>query len=311
MGRLPSAVGFAQSPSEIKSWTAYPGGAPANTATALVKLGTPAAFVGGVGKDTQGEKLEKLLHNLGVDITGVQLIPQYPTRQVYVLRSETGERTFAGFGGYSPHEFADAYLEANFLPIGLWESADFLVIGTLELAYSQSRKAVFRALELADKYHLKVLVDVNWRSLFWVDPHESKPLIQKLWPYVDFIKLTQEEAQWLFNTTKAGDISRWLDSVEGIIITNGEGDVNYFLNDYEGKVTPPKVKVVDTTGAGDAFVAGLIHQLCQQGIKCLNHPQNIADIINYACVVGALTTTKTGAIAAQPTAQEVAAFLGN
>nr|WP_229641449.1 PfkB family carbohydrate kinase [Waterburya agarophytonicola] len=84
--------------SNVTSWTPYPGGAPANVACALAKLGTPSAFIGRVGKDRQGEQLVQLLESIGVDISGVQYDEQAPTRKVYVTRSVEGDRTFAGFG---------------------------------------------------------------------------------------------------------------------------------------------------------------------------------------------------------------------
>ena len=84
----------------VKSWTPYPGGAPANVACALVKLGTSAGFIGAVGEDEAGNTLVKLLEDVGVDIMGVQRHSTAPTRQVYVVRDLGGDRTFAGFGKY-------------------------------------------------------------------------------------------------------------------------------------------------------------------------------------------------------------------
>jgi fructokinase len=83
---------------DVESWTPYPGGAPANVACALVKLGTSAGFVGCVGEDEPGNQLVQLLQDIGVDSTGIQRHPTAPTRQVYVVRSEKGDREFAGFG---------------------------------------------------------------------------------------------------------------------------------------------------------------------------------------------------------------------
>ena len=295
---------------EVESWTPYPGGAPANVACALVKLGTSAGFVGCIGKDEPGNQLVQLLESVGVNGDGIQRHGKAPTRQVYVVRSETGDRSFAGFGNYSPDEFADAYLEASVLPSQLLQEADYLVLGTLELAYPQTREAIFHALELAEIYDVKVVVDVNWRPMFWRDTKEAKALMKQMWKYVDFLKLSQEEAQWLFNTTDAGAITHRLNGLEGVLVTSGgEADVSYCLSENEGKVSPFSVQVQDTTGAGDAFVAGFIHQLCQQGIPSLNNPQTVKEIIIYACAVGALTTMKPGAIASQPTASEVEAFL--
>ena len=177
---------------EVKSWTPYPGGAPANVACALVKLGTSAGFMGAVGEDEPGNKLVKLLQDVGVDTTGVQRHPTAPTRQVYVTRDSGGDRTFAGFGKYNTSEFADTYLQSAKLSPALFAEADFLVLGTLELAYPESEQAVLRSLELAEQYNLKIILDANWRPVFWQDENTAKTKILALLKRFDFLKLTKE-----------------------------------------------------------------------------------------------------------------------
>ncbi|MEM8832365.1 MAG: carbohydrate kinase [Cyanobacteria bacterium P01_G01_bin.19] len=300
-----------KSVSEVSAWTSYPGGAPANVACALVKLGTSSAFIGCVGKDKQGHQLVDLLQSIGVSTSGIQYSDRFPTREVYVTRTAEGDRVFAGFGDRRADLFADAYLKAEYLPSELFLEAEFLVIGTLELAYPQTRAAVFRALELAEEYHLKIILDVNWRPMFWLDEAEALPLIKNLWQYIDFVKLAAEEAQWLFNTTDASKIVRDLNSVEGVLISDGDAQVSYCISENEGKVNPKKMVVEDTTGAGDAFLAGFVHQLCRYSNHKLQDPKIANNIVEYACAVGGLTTTKSGALSAQPTAKEVEAFLQN
>ena len=294
---------------QVESWTPYPGGAPANVACALVKLGTSSGFVGCVGEDEPGNTLVKLLQDIGVDTTGIQRHSTAPTRQVYVVRSEKGDREFAGFGELNTAEFADAYLQASKLRESLFEDADFLVLGTLELAYPQTREAIFKALQFAEQYDVKILLDVNWRPMFWPDTSAAKPLIQDVLKKVDFLKIAKEEAELLFNITDAGAITHRLGSVEGVLVTDGDKGCNYCLSDHEDKLPAFQMDVKDTTGAGDGFVAGFIHQLCQHGLKCLATPEAAKNVVKYASAVGALTTTKPGAIAAQPTASEVEAFL--
>jgi len=296
---------------EVQSWTPYPGGAPANVACALVKLGTSAGFMGAVGEDEPGNTLIKLLETVGVDTTGVQRHPTAPTRQVYVVRDLTGDRTFAGFGKYDTSEFADTRLQATKLPPALFDEADFLVVGTLELAYPESEKAVLRALELAEQYDLKIILDVNWRPVFWLDENTAKTKIQALLGRFDFLKLTKEEAEWLFNTIDPGAITYRLNSLEGVLVTDGENGCAYCLGENEGKLPAFSVPVVDTTGAGDGFLAGFIHQLHQVGIHKLKDTETARKIVTYASAVGALTTLKPGAIASQPTAAEVDAFLSS
>ncbi len=296
---------------EVQSWTPYPGGAPANVACALVKLGTPTGFIGSVGEDEPGNTLVELLQQVGVETTGVQRHSTAPTRQVYVVRDLGGDRTFAGFGKYDTTEFADTRLQAEKLPRSLFQDADFLVLGTLELAYPESEKAIHRALDLAEHYDLKILLDVNWRPVFWQDPNIARQKIQEIFKRVDFLKLAKEEAEWLFDTTDPGAITYRIDSLEGVLVTDGENGCAYCLGENESKLPAFSVPVVDTTGAGDSFLAGFIHQLLEHGIQGLSDAETAKRIVTYASAVGALTTIKPGAIASQPTPKEIAAFLAS
>ena len=296
---------------DVESWTPYPGGAPANVACALVKLGTTAGFIGALGIDEPGNSLIQVLQDIGVDITGVQRHPTAPTRQVYVVRDLDGDRSFAGFGKYNTNEFADTFLQVEQLPLSLFERADLLVLGTLELAYPDSGKAVHHALKLAEKYNLKILLDVNWRPVFWQNPDIAPQQIRELFSKVDFVKLTKEEADLLFNTNDPGAITYKIDGVEGVLITDGEKGCAYCLSENEGKLPAFPTNVADTTGAGDSFSAGFIHQLLIHGVKALGDPQIAKQIVTYASAVGALTTIKPGALASQPTAAEVEVFLAN
>nr|WP_228035270.1 carbohydrate kinase [Oculatella sp. LEGE 06141] len=294
---------------QVTSWTSYPGGAPANVACALTKLGTPTGFIGCVGEDEQGRSLVDLLQTIGVDCTGIQWHPTAPTREIFVLRSESGDRQFIGFGDRDTADFADTHLQAKQLPVSLFDAADFLVVGTLEMPYPETQRAIAHSLELAEQHFVKVLLDVNWRPMFWPDVDAAKPVIQHLMKQSDFIKLSEEEAEWLFDTTDPGVITHRLGSVEGVIVTFGAQGCAYCLGGNESKLPAFEMEVEDTTGAGDAFVAGFLHQLCLGGIQALRAPEVSRKVMVYATACGALTTTRPGAIAAQPTAAEVEAFL--
>ncbi len=291
----------------VTSWTSYPGGAPANVACALTKLGTPSAFVGCVGEDELGRSLIDLLQTIEVDTAGIQTYPA-PTRTVLVLRSETGDRSFVAFGDQrNTTEFADTHLQADRIPIELFQHADYLVIGTLLLAYPESRAAIERALELAEQFFVKVVLDVNWRPVFWNDQSIAPGMIHDLIKRSDFLKLAEEEAEWLFETTDPGVIAHRLETLEGVLVTAGEKGCAYCLNRREGEVPGFSIEVEDTTGAGDSFLAGFIHQLCQH--QLIEIGQVGDQMVQYASAAGALTTMRSGAIAAQPTGAEVDAFL--
>lgn len=291
----------------VESWTSYPGGAPANVACALVKLGTSAGFIGCVGEDAPGTQLVELLQQTHVNIEGIQITVQAPTRQVYVTRTLEGDRTFAGFGDYDSSAFADTQLQADQLPTDLFASAEFLILGTLELAYPQSAAAVRQAIHLAQQHQVQILIDVNWRPVFWTDPDAARQIILQILPSANYLKLAEEEALWLWNSDNPQEIADRLPMTQGIIITAGAKGCTYCFQGIGGTCPGFTVEVQDTTGAGDAFVAGFIHQLGSSG-----HPttfQSAQAMMTYASAVGALTTTQAGAIAAQPNADEVAAFL--
>jgi fructokinase len=283
----------------VTSWTPLAGGAPANVACGLVKMGDKSKFIGCVGNDQPGLDLTAKLRSIGVDISGIQQHPTAPTRQVQVVRGLDGDRSFGGFGGIPADRFADAQLSV--VPTELFQGADFLLLGTLALAYPASAASTWRAVELAKTQGIKILVDVNWRPSFWPDPEAALAPIRQLLEQADFIKFAQEEAELLYGETVPLELCKQLPQAQGIVITNGGNVCRYWLDGSIGEQGAFVVEAVDTTGAGDAFVAGLLHQL--------GGGKSAVETIRYASAAGALTTLKPGAIEAQPTNSEIIDFI--
>ncbi|MFE4108241.1 carbohydrate kinase family protein [Almyronema epifaneia] len=295
--------------SAVTSWTPYPGGAPANVACALAKLGTPVRLVGCVGSDQWGEALLSLLQSRKVDCTYLQHHDQAPTRQVYVLRDQQGSPTFAGFSQPDPTQFADAQLAVDRLNAALFQDAQFLVAGTLGLAYDKTGESIRWAVDYAQTHAIKVVIDVNWRPMFWPQPEIAPATIRQILPAVDFLKLSSDEADWLFDTQEPAAIAQQLDNLQGVLITAGAMGCRYWLAGHTDQFSAFAVDSEDATGAGDAFLAGFLHKLRQGGMAQLEDAIAAQSLIAYASAVAALTTTRPGAIAAQPSAQEVEAFL--
>lgn len=283
----------------VKSWTPLPGGAPANVACALVKMGDRSRFIGCIGSDEAGAKLAAKLATEGVDLTGLQHHPTAPTRQVQVLRTANGDRIFGGFGDIPTDRFADTQLSE--VPSVLFSGADFLLLGTLALADPASADSTWKAVQFAQAQGVKIMVDINWRPTFWTDRTVALPKIKSLLQQADYVKFAREEAELIYGETLPQSLCKYLPQAVGIFVTDGGNICEYWLDGISGQQPAFNVTAIDTTGAGDAFVAGLLHQL---GGK-----KSGAEIVRYAAAAGALTTRQAGAIDAQPTNAEIVQFL--
>ena len=280
------------------------GGAPANVACGLARLGTSVAFAGRLGQDAIGEAFVSLFAERGVDTTLLQRDAERPTRIVLVRRSLEGERQFQGFDGDQGVGFADQALDSDALPQSRW-----LLIGSLPLAVPMSASALLSVVRQARSQGTAIALDVNWRPTFWdvtADPEAgpsaaAKTAIQPLLQQAALIKLAREEALWFFNTDDPGAIQQALPQRPDVVVTDGAEPVHWQLGADSGQQVafqPPVV--VDTTGAGDAFTAGLLH--CWTAA-----PQ---ERIRFAAACGALVCGGAGGIDPQPTQAQVEAFLG-
>jgi len=316
---------FAEQPgvsrAEVKSWAPLPGGFAANVACALAKLGNSVEFIGAVGQDHWGRALVQLLTDMNVGTAGIQKRLKAPTRKVYLLSDEGGEPTFAGFSEGDPAVFADAHVFANALNGDLFQAANFLVLGTFLLAYEDGREAVEKAIDLANLQNALVFVDINWRPMYWPSPLDAPGRIYDLLQKAHFLKLSEDEADWLFGSVSAEVIAHQLPHLKGVLVTLVKQGCRYYFqkglqavapslsSGISGQVSGFNVDVEDTSGASEAFVAGFISRLIRYGPGCLLDEKLSHQVVTYACAVAALTTTRLGAIAALPTKTEIEAFL--
>jgi fructokinase len=287
----------------------FPGGAPANVAVALARLGIQSSFIGNVGQDDHGQGLIKLLQQFGVNCEGVQTSYQ-PTRIVEVRCSSTGDRVFGGFVGGHTTDFADAHLAVTQLPVRLLESASALVTGTLGMAYPHTRAAMEQAATIVKANGGQLIVDVNWRPTFWPDPDLAQEILLPWVQQADWLKISVEDSLALFKTDDVAALAAQFPQAH-ILLTDGARGCHYAIANREGDIGHVPAFVVtpqETTGAGDAFLAGVVYQLHQQNWQLLAAAA-IKKMLTFANAMGALTTLKPGAIAAQPTPVELLTFL--
>ena len=281
------------------------GGAPANVACGLARLGKAVAFVGRVGGDAIGAQFQHLFVQRNVDTCALQMDPSRPTRIVLVRRSLDGERQFQGFAGDQGDGFADQALQ----PVALPSAARWLLLGTIPLASPESAQALSDAVAQARSQAIPLALDVNWRPTFWdvaADPsagptQAARSAIRPLLEQAELIKLAREEALWFFAGDDPRVISSGLPQRPDVVVTDGAAPVRWCIGGTTGTqpaLSPPTV--VDTTGAGDAFTAGLLHRWSAP----------VAERLRFAAACGALVCAGAGGIDPQPTEAQVEAFLG-
>ncbi len=231
-----------------KGFTDFLGGAPANVACALRKLKIDSIFMGSLGNDDYGKKFISQFDQLGVNLDFLQLNNDSSTRVVNVDRDQFGDRFFSGFEESSHARFADEVLSKKLIEkeiLNLEKSfleTKYLVTGTILLSSPISAETIFFLFEQAKKFEVKIVIDLNWREVFWdhssfsseFSKAERVNLIKKFLNHANVLKLAREEATLFFEDENPLLISHQLSNKPDVIITDGENPVSWYINGLEG-----------------------------------------------------------------------------
>lgn len=283
------------------------GGAPGNTAIGLSQLGVSGtAFVGKVGSDFFGDFLERTLKSHNIDTKYLFRSKESPTTLAFVSLGPKGERDF------SFHLGAHEKIELNDVKRVKFNGFSIMQLGSL----TQMNKANFQAtdymLKNARRKKIFISYDPNIRLPLWPNKSILKKTILNTVPQIDLLKISEEELKFLAGTNdiKKGVAKLWKKNLQLLIVTLG-GKGAYWKNaGGEGFISGKKVKAIDTTGAGDAFNAGILSLLS----KYINSGElritedDLKKAISFANKVAALSTLKKGAIEAMPTLEETDKF---
>ena len=256
-----------------------PGGAPLNVAVHLQRFGYAPGMISKIGKDKLGKGLLDFMKNKGIPTDFIQEDHEHPTGVVNVEIAESGDASY-------DIVFPSAWDFIQF-PENLTSDEFLLVFGSLASRNTPSKETL---LKLLDKAKL-ALFDVNFRA-----PHYSRELIQELLEKSDIIKLNEDEVEiigaWLnLKNVPTEKICKKLTDqykLDQIIITLGSRGAMVYKDEQAYRHGGFKVKVVDTVGSGDSFLASyLAHYL--KGFS-------IDDCLDMACATGAYVATQNGAV---------------
>ncbi|KAF6152177.1 hypothetical protein GIB67_019399 [Kingdonia uniflora] len=301
-----SGVALAEAPGFLKA----PGGAPANVAIAVARLGGKSAFVGKLGDDEFGRMLASILKENDVITDGVLFDKGARTALAFVTLRSDGEREFMFYRNPS----ADMLLTEADLNLQLIRKAKIFHYGSISLITEPCRSAHLRAMEVAKEAGALLSYDPNLRLPLWPSADQAKEQIMSIWEKADVIKVSDNELEFLTGCEVVNDeaaLSLWHPGLKLLLVTLGEKGCNYYTKDFHGWVEPFVVKAVDTTGAGDAFIGSLLSKIVNDESvqSILEDEARLRELLKFANGCGAITTTKKGAIPALPNEIEVLKFI--
>lgn len=276
------------------------GGGVANVAFAVGRLGTPSAFIGQVGDDPFGHYLADALAADNIDVRGLKFSSEARTMLAFVSLAEGGERSFVFFR----HPSADMLMTVEDVDFSVIESGKILHFGTITQIHEPSRSATLAGVRHALDHGLKISFDPNLRLNLWPDADSARKCMIAGLDYAHFVKLSDEEVEFMTGGSEVSGL--WRDHTELIVVTHGAGGATIYTRGSNYHMPGYPVAAIDTTGAGDGFVGGLLVGILDHGD---DYPNQMNAILRFANAVGALTTTKRGAGTSLPTRAEVEAFL--
>lgn len=296
------------SPTGMRLFEQNPGGAPANVACAVARLGGRAAFLGKVGDDMHGRFLRQTLSGVGVDVSGLVMDSGVFTTLAFVALSEGGERNFS----FARKPGADTCLTPEEIAPELLKRGKLLHVGSLSLTDEPARSATFHAVRLAREQGLTVAYDPNYRASLWSNEAAAREGMRSMVPFCDVMKLSDEETELLTGERPPEAATEKLlgQGVACVVVTLGSAGALVATREGSRKVEPFPAQAVDTTGAGDAFWGAFLTQLTRDdkvpGELSLDEAAHYARFANAAA---SLCVGRRGGIPALPTLPEVEALI--
>ena len=280
------------------------GGAPANVAVGVARLGRRAAFLGQVGDDDFGHYLAQTLARAGVDVRGLRFSPDARTALAFVSLRADGERDFL----FYRHPSADMLWRPEDVDRAVASATRIFHFGSISLIDEPARSATLVAMETAREHGARLSYDPNLRLALWPSPEAARAGMLRGLEHAEIVKLSREELAFLTGSSDpAAARQLWHERLQLLVVTLGAAGCAYLTPQEEGEVPGFTVPVVDTTGAGDGFVAGLLVGLLEQGLDWSKRA--VEQALRLANAVGALVCTRRGAIPALPTRRQVQRLL--
>jgi len=288
----------------------YPGGAPANVAVAIARLGGRVAFAGMLGADMFGDMLLQALHKADVDTRQVRRTAAANTALAFVSRDATGERSFSF---YRPPS-ADLLFRDDDFDADAFATVSIFHAGSCSLTEPAIAATTLAGMQRARAGGALVSFDMNLREALWARNVDPTPRLWAALAAADLVKLSAEELAFIaapMGGERAAIERLWNGHARLLVVTDGSGPTRWFTRNASGAMPSFPVDAIDSTGAGDAFVGGLLQGLHAQSVAadaldalCADAPRRDA-WLRFAAACGALAVTRVGSFAAMPDREAV------
>lgn len=285
-----------------------PGGAPANVAVAVKRLGSESAFLGQVGDDPFGHYLAGVLADEGIDISGLCFSKKARTMLAFVSLGKDGERSFM----FYRHPSADMMMTPDDVARDVIESSDLFHFGSITMISSPAKEATLAAAEYAKNAGKLISYDPNLRLALWENVEVARAGMRLGLKYAHIVKISKEEVDIVLEEGETIEkLFVTFPQIKLVLLTDGaNGSIAYTPKGKTIAVAGFGVESVDTTGAGDSFMAGAIVAVLEQiGNSCDFSKIDPQKLLRFANANGALATTGRGAIPSLPSRSTVEAFI--
>lgn len=292
---------------EVEAFAPKVGGAPANVCGAYTKLGGPSAMITQLGADPFGDKIENELKGFGIDTSLIRRTNEANTSLAFVALKQDGNREFSFYRKPGADMlYAPADVQKDFFTDGF--ALHFCSVSLGDFPMKQAHQ---QAIRYAREAGLLISFDPNLRINLWSSEEALRQAVLEFLPVADILKVSDEEIAFITGKETIEEALPVLFSGEVKLVVYTEGAEGARAYTKQAKASSPceKVKAVDTTGAGDAFIGSFLYKLSEAGVTADSisdlTEETLESMLRFSNKYCGKSVQKEGAIASYPTKMDM------
>lgn len=287
---------------------ANPGGAPCNVLAMLQKLNRHTAFIGKVGNDSFGQMLKDTVSAQGINTDNLLMDDKVPTTLAFVHTAPDGDRSFS----FYRNPGADMMLRTDEINFELINSSKIFHFGTLSMTEPNIEATTKAAVAQAKKAGAIISFDPNLRPPLWDSLETANEKIRYGLSQCDILKISDDEIEFLTGTDDIDEGIQRIREVYDIKLvcaTMGKRGSKAYYKNLKVECAPfLRHDTIETTGAGDTFMACVLDAVLENGLGSLDE-QKLYNMLEFANAASSIITTKKGALKVMPEKSEVLSFI--